>query len=456
MAGNSPGGYTINYTIAVSDKYTQPLGNFSKSLEGVEKKAEEVSKKIDKHFSFKNLGDKFTSIGSKLSLGITAPLSILALGAIKAAGDFEFLQSSLTNFTGSAELSSKVIHQLDNLFDRSVFSLSQYVEASKKLVGAGTRVEDVAKKVKGLADVGAKFGIPVETLAEAVVKSKQMGFSLRHVQLLAGQGIPVFKELGKYVKNVTGQKFSEAQLKKFVSQGRVSGKAFEGILEQMAAKGGIAFEGMKTATDNYNGALLGLKEESHKFLIDFGTSLRESLGLTDKLKFVTDKIKELRASFSIWSKENPETTKNIFILGGALMTIGPILASIGIGFKILNLLMLTNPLVLTITAISAAIAVLIANWDKLKEGFLSFKTAPVVGGLVGKLFGKGEGVSEGVIKEYTPIVKRQNEVSAKNATINGTIGINVNDPGKVIKSVSSHTDGLAGFNLGVNTSAMAY
>lgn len=463
MANSTPGGYSINYTIAVSDKYSQPLGNFSKSLEGVEKKAEEVSKKVEKHFSFKDLGTKLTSIGKNLSLYVSAPLTGLAVGAIKAAADFEVLQSSLTNFTGSTEKSRALLETLDTQFASSVFSLSQYAEASKLLLTAGTRVEDVAAKVKGLADIGAKFQIPVEALAQQVVMAKEFGFSLRQARFLASQGVPVFQELGKYVTKITGKKFSDKQLKEFLSQGRISGKAFEGVLAQMSAKGGIAFGGMDQQTNNLTGALIGLKNESHTALRKLGENINSTFGLTEKVKAFTHWIKMATEFVFDFSKANPEWARTIMIVGAALITIPPAIAAIGLAWKVLNALMIATPIGLIFAGIATGIALAIVHWDTLKAAFgtgitwmisqwnfLKDSISAVIDWITAK-WDKIAGFVGGVFGNKS-IVEQQTINSKSSASVN----VNLSDPGNMVKSVTSHNDGLSNFNLGVNTSAMAY
>lgn len=455
MAGNyaSVGkGYTISYSIEVSDKYSKQFENFSKSMQDVEKTAERVSKTVENKFSFKNIGSRISDFGKNLSLYVSAPLSAFAGLSLKAAADVEYLGSSLENFTGSSEKAAKILNELDALSHKSIFNINEYGEAAKLLLSVGTNIDDVSKKVKGLADVSAKFNIPLNSLAQQVATSKEFGFSLRQAKMLAMHGVPVFKELSKYIQKMTGNKYSTEQIKKFLNEGRISGKALEGVLKQMSSEGGLAFNAMDKQTQNLTGSFLHLKNSTHNFMITFGDVVDKTLNVRENVLKLSKAIQFGTKAFSDWTKNHPIAAKNIAFLGAALVTIPPVLASLAIGIKALNFLMLTNPIVLGITAIATAIGLVVTNWKELKEGFNSFQNAQVVGGLVGKAFGKKD------TETYNPIF---GPVGVEKSTMNSVnssaeVKINLNDPGKMVRSVETKADNLNGFNLGVNHAAMAY
>lgn len=139
---------------------------------------------------------------------------------------------------------------------------------------------------------------------------------------------------------------------------------FNSLSDAIYNSNGTAEDMAAVMQDNLNGQLTVLKSQLQELAIQFGDILvpiiRKVVGVFQN---VIDKLNEM----------SPETKQTILTIAGIVAAIGPLLMIIGkltsgigavvqvIGFVV------ANPIVLVIGAIIAAIVLLIANWDTVKE-----------------------------------------------------------------------------------------
>ena len=444
------GSFTTSYTIEVLDKFSQELAKFSKAMEKVEKKAADVGEKIEKGLDLDKMSKNITSFGKKMTKFVTLPIVGLMGASLKFSAELEDVHTSLTIFTGSAEIASKTLSKLEDISAKSIFNLKEYSEAGRLLLVAGYNADQMVAKTSQLADMASVFNIPLETMATLFSFSKQNNvFSSKEMANLMRQGVPVLKELGIYIEKVTGKKYSADQIKKFVSEGRVSFKAFEGIVTQMTSKGGVAFKGMEKKTDTLSGAFIKLKNDSEKVLSTIGTEINRSLGATKKINLFSEGLLKFNDGFVKFAAQNPNTVKNIAILVTALATVGPVITGIGWAIKALTVAMMANPLIVAATLIVTAIGLLYANKDKIAS--LVDSKMPASNQLADERNKMGLSHTNFFSKRLEK--GRSDSLASQQKTMNessATVNINLSDPGKMVKSAAVKNLGLSGLNFGTN------
>jgi hypothetical protein len=462
------GNYNISYNIKVQDQYSQPLDNFNKGLKAVDETAKKVSRTVNDKLSssFKGLGKGFERAGKFLAMRVSAPLTAFALGSLKAAADVEYLHTSLKAFTGSGEVANKVLKQLKDTSNNSIFSLGEIGGAARLLLGVGYSADEVNTKIKQLSDVAATFNIPLEFMADQLEMVKQQkAFGLHQAMALAKQGVPVFKELAGYVQRITGRKYNDKQIKTFLQEGRISAKAFEGVLEQLTSKGGVAFKGMENNTNNLHGAFLRLKNSAGGFLEGFGEELAKTTDAAKNLDKMAVGIEKVTVRFREWASANPTMVKNLTVLGGVLVGLPPILIAVGWAFKALAMALAANPIIAIITGIVMSVTYLLSKQQEISAFIDKYKNNVSMPeydrqlreqmGMKNYSFSNYMNKKHGLLKdEVNPLIKNDSTVGIRQggmSTVSSAeVNINLNDPGKFVKSVDSRTSGFSGFNFGVN------
>lgn len=139
---------------------------------------------------------------------------------------------------------------------------------------------------------------------------------------------------------------------------------FTSLSDAIYNSNGSAEEMANVMQDNLNGQLTILKSQLQELAIQFGDILvpiiRKVVSVVQNL---TDKLNAM----------DPQTKETIVKIAAVVAAVGPVLIIIGklvsgIGAVIQVMgLIVANPIVLVIAAIIAAIVLLIANWDTVKE-----------------------------------------------------------------------------------------
>ena len=459
LAGSnySSGGYTSKYAILVQNGFTDTLNQFSKEMKAVEKQVNETSKRVSNAMRFKDWGDKLGDFGRKLSIGISAPLGAFTLLSLRAAANIQTVQRSIKNFVNDPKMSDEIFNKMDKMADASIFKLNDYADAAKTLLGSGAATTStVVNRIKELADVAAVYDIPMSTMAEQAATAKQFGFGMRQARQMAMQGIPVYKELQKYLKTATGKTFNDAQMKKLLSENRISGKAYEAIIHQLTQKGSPAFQGMESNVKGLAGSYKLLRNAIEKVQEKIGLSLDKNLGLSNSMQDAARSVNKFAASFTEFSDKHPEIIKNIAGIGGILITLPPILAGVAWGLKALSATMMLNPVILALTALAAAIYLIYTNWDKLKASFTSASQdafvpalASFTGGINPLYYGKK-------LFDFSTGLYSKDKASTADAIKNGVnssldVRMNIYDPKGYIKDVQADNSGINKFDLGVNS-----
>lgn len=332
--------------------------------------------KLEKKTS--DLSSKFTSFGTKMTIGVTAPLTALATAGVKYNATMETYLANLTTLLGGNEQAAeKLLNTLREMANTTPYEATDLVKATQKMMAFGISAQDSLKYLQMLGDVAMGDANKMDSLTLAFSQISASGrATMEDINQMIDQG---FNPL-TIVAQKTGE--SMADLRDRVSAGGVSFEEIAGAFETATSEGGIFYQSMDKASQTTEGKISSLKDN---FSTALGT-MTESL-----LPFVTSAVDGL-SKLANWFSNLDEGGKTLVLtIAGIALAIGPLSTAIGglisIGSKIktivtvvkswgivtktmtaaqtaLNLVLNANPIALVVTAIVALIAIIATLWSK--------------------------------------------------------------------------------------------
>jgi len=314
--------------------------------------------------NMRSMTSNLTSLGQSMTKAITLPLAGLGAMAVKSAADLEQLETSFVSLTGGVEEAAAMMQQLNEFTAKTPFQIENVANAARQLIASGTEISQVNEQLQFLGDIAATSGVTIEEIAAIFAKVNAKGkVELENLNQLAERGIPIFKALAE----ATGLPADK------LGAGAVSVEEFNKVLKSFAEEGGFAAGAMErlsqTAAGKFSTALDNLKIAG----AEIGNQL---------LPFISellDKVTELAQSFAALSDG---TKRAILVLGGMAAALGPLLYSLPQvieQFKLLSVVISSNPIIAAagvITAIGTALKLMKTDADnarvsieKLKQSF---------------------------------------------------------------------------------------
>lgn len=308
----------LDIVISARNAANAALNSVKQNIGGIEKAASSASKTL------KNLGGTLSGAGTKLSLGVTAPILGFAGAAIKAAADSEQLEIAFTTMLGSAEKAKDLMKDISDFSAATPFQFDEVVNAGRSLLAFGVDAGDVTDTLRRLGDVSAGIGAPLGDIAEIYGKAKVSGrLFAEDINQLTGRGIPIITELAK-VLGVT-----EGQVKELVEKGKVGFPELQKAFENMTNEGGKFAGLMEAQSQSLGGLFSTLKDNVALALTAIGKQLIEAFDLKSVLGSAleyTGKIKDAIISFA---QTNPAMFKLAAGIALAAAALGPLLIGIG-------------------------------------------------------------------------------------------------------------------------------
>ena len=112
-------------------------------------------------------GKKTAEVGKNLSMGLTAPLTILGGVALNQTVNFEKLRTTLDVLTGSAEAGASAFERLVQFSATTPFQLPDLVRANNTLMGFGLTADQAFESLKSMGDIAAVAGGDLDRIAVA-------------------------------------------------------------------------------------------------------------------------------------------------------------------------------------------------------------------------------------------------------------------------------------------------
>lgn len=354
------------------------------SLDGNE--AERTISNLSK--SSDTLSKKFTSFGTKMSIGVTAPLTALATAGVKYNATMESYLANLTTLLGgNQQEAQKLLDTLKEMANTTPYEATDLVKATQKMMAFGISADDSLKYLNMLGDIAMGDANKMDSLTLAFSQISASGrASMEDINQMIDQG---FNPL-TIIAEKTGE--SMGDLRDRVSAGGVSFEEIAGAFQTATSEGGTFYQSMDKASQTTNGKISSLKDAFNSAL----GSMTESL-----LPFVTEAVNGFTKLANWFANLDENGKRVVLILAGIAMAIGPVVSIIGTLIKVgsgikslvtiikswnvvtklmtvaqgaLNAVMNMNPISLIVIAIVALIAIIVVLWNKcewFREGVMT-------------------------------------------------------------------------------------
>ena len=397
--------------------------SYKVSIDG--KEAEKTINTLSK--SSDGLSSKFTSFGTKMTVGVTAPLTALATAGVKYNATMETYLANLTTLLGGNEQEAqKLLDTLKEMANTTPYEATDLIKSTQTMMAFGLEAKDSYNYLQMLGDIslGSAEKLSSLTLAFSQIASSGRA-TMEDINQMVEQG---FNPL-TIIAEKTGESMGEVRER--VSAGGVS---FEEIAEAMktaTSEGGLYYEAMDKAGKTTEGKVSSLKDAFNSAL----GSMTESL-----LPFVTEAVNGLTKVANWFANLDEDGKRTVLILAGIALAIGPVSAAIGTLIKVgsgiktlvtmikswsvvtklmtaaqaaLNLVMSMNPITLIIIAIVALIAIIVLLWTKcewFRDGVMAVINAiwsviQTVATFIGNIFQTVFNVVSGVFNAIWSVVQ---------------------------------------------------
>ena len=342
------------------------LRRFDKQLSVSYAHLERVAKRTE---NIKKLGGDIQSVGNKMTVGLTLPITALAGASVKAAADMEAMQQQLSTMLQSEQKGAEMFDDIKKMAAKTPFGTKDLMSATNTMLGFGIAQEKVLPLMRQLGDISGGNKDRFQSLALAFSQVSAAG-------KLQGQDLLQMINAGfnplEAISKRTGK--SIGQLKEEMSKGKITIDMVEQAMKDATSEGGRFFNMMEKQSKTALGQWSTMQDNLNQALADFGVQIMPVA------------IKGLEAFSKLlgwFSKLSPGVKKMIIALGFFVAALGPAVSIVGTLITVLSglpvviaavntalVFLAANPIVLIVGAIVGLIAVivlLIKNWDKVKK-----------------------------------------------------------------------------------------
>ncbi len=335
---------------------TADAKGFERAIDQAQAKIDGLEKTVGQRLS--SIGDKFTDIGRKSSV-LSAAIVAAGGASFKMAADFQdalgatdqvYKQSSDTVKEWAQNLSSQY-----GIAKSEALSYSNMM--GSMLVNIGQLTEEQAAKqsqklIELAGDLTAMYGGRVQDAVRALT-----GALKGNNTMLDNYGMAVNDALVKTRALELGLIAQGEEMTLAARQAATLSLIWE---QSAAAQGQAARE-----ADGASGSMRALQVEVKNLATSFGEIL---------LPIITPIVSGIADMVNKIGSLSPELQKTIVVIGGIAAAIGPLMLGLGSLLKLAPLIgtaftAMTGPIGIAVAAIAGAAALIIKNWDAIKEYF---------------------------------------------------------------------------------------
>lgn len=159
--------------------------SITKSLDNIEEKAKETGNSIRKNMGSLSIGEgiikvgnNISSVGDKLTMGVTLPLVGVGVAAAKVGMDFDSAMSRVKAISGATgEDFTDLKNQAIDLGASTAFSAKEAASGMENLASAGFTTKEIMVAMPGMLDLAASSGEDLASSAD-IAASTLRGFGL--------------------------------------------------------------------------------------------------------------------------------------------------------------------------------------------------------------------------------------------------------------------------------------
>lgn len=357
--------FNVSYVFQAIDKFSEVASKVQSSMAKIKATTSEMTSKMNEN------AEKVSSLGKKLSLGVTAPL--LAMGGISlnAAASQEKLNAQMLTLIGNAEKAKTLGNQLEQIKMNAPIDVSTIDDAALRLLVMGTSVDKVSGVLESFAKISHGTGESLDNLVEmfAIAQSGPEGMSRALMQL--NRKIPVIAELQKILKEQTGKDFTSKEVRELAAAGKITADSLQTAFSRMTAAGGKFATDFGGKSQTLKGALQVLTNNFGRLQESVGFAVMNSVDLTGTVDKVSAAMKSLVGYVEEFAASNPKLTEMIVIIAGIAAATGPMLIGLGSAINAIAgvgkaIIFLASPMGLIIGGILAAVAALGYLYNKFE------------------------------------------------------------------------------------------
>lgn len=298
----------LKIIIEAQNKAQKAFDEVNAQLKKTEGQGQEFNSKME------SVGATMSSFGSKMSLWVTLPLSLLGKKMFSSAASFEQLQIAMETMLGSADKAKVLLEDLDKLAVKTPFQISEVQQAARQMLAYGIEAEKVVDTTRMLGDVSAGLGthtFPQLTLAYGQIKAKGK---------LMGQELLQLTNAGFNLAEAMG--VSRAELMEMMETG--DGVTFEQVEQAFigaTSEGGRFHNMMANQSQTTSGKISNLKDEFERLSRDMGSNL---------LPAAESVVGGLKTVVAWFGRLSSGQQKAVVYLGMFLAAIGPVAKGLGL------------------------------------------------------------------------------------------------------------------------------
>lgn len=271
--------------------------------------------------SLNSVGNMATSVGKKITVGLTAPLTALATAGIKYNAEMQTYNTRLKTLLGSAAEAQKTLDQIKKDAAATPFDVAGLTQANSLLISAGLSADDSRKTILALGDAVSASGGGNEELQRMAVNLQQVKnvgkATALDIKQFAFAGIDVYGMLSDY----TGKSKKELQ------DMEITWDMLNGAIIKASSEGGRYFGAMEAQSQTISGKISTLKDSFSAFTGNLTSSLIPTVNK------VIDFASQLLDKFNNLDSGTQQATLKIIGFAGAL---GPALIGFGQINKVLG------------------------------------------------------------------------------------------------------------------------
>lgn len=267
---------------------------------------------------FKQFGASLSDIGSRMTLGVTAPLVGLAGAALKAAGSMEVTATSFRTMLGSTEAARQKLEELKQFAASTPFQFTELADATRRMLALGFAAKDIVPTLRVVGNATSALGTGSEGLNRIILALGQIrakgAVQAEEMRQLAEAGIPAWDALATRL----GVTVPEAM--KLVEKRAVSAQvAIDAVMSAMEARFG---GGMEAQAKTLVGLWSNVKDSISFALADIGQAMLP-LAKSFASDFVMPAISGIRNLASAFSELPMPVQSATVAVAGLLAVAGP-------------------------------------------------------------------------------------------------------------------------------------
>lgn len=293
----------------------------------------------------------------------------LVRNIVQVRGEIQALETSFTVLLQSKEKADRLMEEVVQFAATTPFGLQEVAGATKQLLAFGLEASQIEGTLRSLGDVAAGLGQPLGEIAYLYGTIKTAGkANAVDLKQFAQRGIPIYSELAKVLKIGTDE------IDAMVSAGKIGFPEIEAAFQSMTAKGSQFGGMMEEQSKTILGLQSNLKDAIDQMFNDLGKgqdglitgTIQTAITVVENYQKVIDVLKVATVTFGAYKAATIAASVATGISAAATRgwTVAEMLRFKAMqlstkAMQILNATMLTNPWVLTATAVTALVAALV-------------------------------------------------------------------------------------------------